>query len=89
MKEIVHNSQKVFAKRDRGTKGQLFCHNLTIRGGAKRFSTEHELFKPHVQKGPMFSVTNKAILHMLNDISSPATHIFSFQTVGRFDTMIT
>jgi hypothetical protein len=89
MKEIIHSSQKVFAKRDGGTKGQLFGYNPTIRGGAERFSTENKLFKPHVQKGYMFSVTNSAILHMLDDISSLATHIFSFQMVRIFDTMIT
>jgi hypothetical protein len=69
--------------------GQLFSYNLTIRGGAERFSIEDELFKPHIQKGHMSSITNGTILHVLGDISSSAAHIFSFQTMRRFDTTIT
>jgi hypothetical protein len=63
-------------------------YNLTIGGGAERFSTEDKLFKPHIQKGHMFSITNSTILHMLGDISSPAAHILGFQTMRRFDTTI-
>jgi hypothetical protein len=69
--------------------GQLLGYNLTIRGGAERFFAEDEVFKPHIQKGHMFSATNGTILHMLGDISSPATHTFSFQMMRRFDTTIT
>ncbi|EAZ07579.1 hypothetical protein OsI_29830 [Oryza sativa Indica Group] len=63
MKHVINTSQEIFPERDKCACSQVFGHYYVIQSWLIGFTTENKSAQPRIQKGPVFNVSQRTIMH--------------------------